>query len=149
MPKILVTILEIIAAVGVFMMIIALIYLGYHKAENVTSKGYKKLDTLETQLDESDYTKYDGAIVSGSDVIAAIKYFMNGDPVCVTVVARNTYSYCYTDTSLTTPSTESISMAQQRDNDHYINPNGKFLGEVIRDPADNSIVGITFTIQTK
>lgn len=149
MPAIVRKGLELVAIVALIMGLISIAFLAFNKAENVSSKGMKKMDTIETQLDESDFTKYDGAIVSGSDVVAAVKYFLNGEPICITVVARNTYSYCYTDTSLTTPSTESISMAMQRDNDHYINPNGKFLGEVIRDPSDNSIVGITFTIQTK
>lgn len=147
MPAIVRKFLELAATIVLILALIALVFLVYNKATNIADKGTKKMDNMEIQLDESDYTKYDGAIVSGSDVIAAIKYFQNSDPICITVVARGTYSYLYTDTSLQTESTENIAYATQRNDDHYINPNGKFLGEVIRDSSDNSIVGLTFTIQ--
>lgn len=138
--------LEIAAIVVVCLSVIGIIFTSLGKTTVFTDKAGAKMDSMITVMDESDYVNFDGTIVSGSDVIAAIKKFQN-DEICITVTARGTYSYVYTDTSLSTPSTENISNTSKKSDDHFINPNGKFLGAVVR-ADDGSIVGITFTIQT-
>lgn len=107
------------------------------------------MDNMTILMDESDYTKYDGAQVKGADVIAAVKYFQDGEPVCINVqTATGNAIFCYTDESLTTKSEESIANCQRKGSANYINPNAKYIGKVERNETDNTIWGITFTFDT-
>lgn len=125
--------------------LLSLLFIGLNKATGFTDKVFAKMDTMSVTVEESEYTKYEGTIVSGSEVIAAIKYFQNGmDPICIEAMGK---TYVYTDETLQTPSTENVANASRKGADGYINPNAKFLGELTRDSTDNSIRKITFTIQ--
>lgn len=112
-------------------------------------KATDKVSDMGVTLDESDITQYEGAVVSGTQVVAVIKNLENED-VCVEVVnGRTTGTYIYTDESMTTRSELNVANAQQKTSEYYINPNGKFLGSVIRDEATGgTITKLVFTIQT-
>lgn len=137
--------LEIAGIVVITLGLISILFIGLNKATGFADKMFAKMDAMSVTVDESDFTKYDGTLVSGADVIAAIKYFQNGmEPICIEVMGK---TYIYTDETLQTPSDENINNASRKGAEGYINPNAKFLGEVSRDATDNSIRKITFTIQ--
>ncbi len=124
-----------------------LCFLGYSKSEGFANKAFGKIDNMSNMVEESDYTKYDGAIISGTEVIAAIKYFSVDEAICIEVNnGSTTTNYVCEDETLTTPATAKVSDAQNRNKlDKYINPNGKFLGELVRDSGSNLVVAIKFS----
>ncbi|MEE1255638.1 MAG: hypothetical protein UHN47_03885 [Lachnospiraceae bacterium] len=125
----------------------SLVFLGTDKGQEFAGKIFGRMDSYSVILDESDYTKYEGALVSGSDVIAAIKYFDNSnEPICVEI-AHTGICYVYTDETLQTESTANIANASRKNSPEYINPNAKYLGSLVRDTTDNSIRKLVFTIQ--
>lgn len=147
--KFIVNFFEIVIGVVIFALLASLVFNLLTKATNVADAGGKKMDNMTILMDESDYTKYDGAQVKGADVIAAVKYFQDGEPVCINVqTATGNAIFCYTDESLTTKSEESIANCQRKGSANYINPNAKYIGKVERNETDNTIWGITFTFDT-
>ena len=146
--------IKIAAIVVVTLSVVSLIFVGLNKATGFADKMFAKMDNMSATLEESDYTKYDGTICSGADVIAAVKYLQNGDPICLTVAtAGGDVVFGYTDSSLSTPvssdaSSTNLANCQRKGSTTYINPNAKYIGKVERNETDNSIWGITFTFYT-
>lgn len=135
----------IVVAVAIILGSAALI--GANKTTSITDKANKKSDEMSLMIDEYDYSKYDGATVSGSDVIAAIKQFQSADAEICVEVTHTGICYVYTDETLTTKSTANIANAQRKGTAEYINPHAKFLGSIERDSTDNSIRKLIFDIQ--
>ena len=90
---------------------------------------------------------YDGIHVSGSEVVNVINKFKNDD-LCVQVDTKKggLVSYGYTDTTLSIKSHHTIKETQNLKGAYYVNPNGLFQGEVLRDD-NNVIVGLLFRQQ--
>lgn len=131
----------------VTLILLGVLFAGLNKATGFTDKVFGKMDNYSVMIDESDYTKYEGALVSGSDVIAAIKSFQNSnEPICVEITHTGV-SYIYTDETLQTESTANIANASRKNSSEYINPNANYLGSLVRDSTDNSIRKIVFDIQ--
>lgn len=122
---------------------------GANKSTAIAEKGYKKQDEMSLMIDEYDYSKFDGATVSGTDVIAAIKQFQSADAEICVEVTHTGICYVYTDETLTTKSTANIANAQRKGTAEYINPHAKFLGSIVRDATDNSIRKLVFDIQSQ
>ena len=145
---------HIIGQVVVALFIVAAIFSVWAIASHFISKGSTKLTNISTTMDESQYTDYDGATVSGTQVISAIKQF-GQEQICITVNnGHSTTPYVYADISLSTPSTNMISAAENKVNlsTVYINPNSHYLGKITRDSTDpihGTIIGLDFTIQAK
>lgn len=146
--------IKIAAIVVVTLSLVSLIFVGLNKATGFADKMFAKMDTMSTTLEESDYTKYDGTICTGADVIAAVKYLQNGEPICITVATvGGDVVFGYTDSSLSTKvssdaNASNLANCQRKGSSTYINPNAKYLGKVERNETDNSIWGITFTFYT-
>ena len=154
MPDSLREFLKIAAIVVVTLSVISLVFVGLNKATGFADKMFAKMDTMSVSLEEGDYTKYDGVICSGADVIAAVKYLQNGEPIWITVAtAGGNVVFGYTDSSLSTPvssdaNSANLANCQRKGSSTYINPNAKYIGKVERNETDNSIWGITFTFYT-
>ncbi len=146
------TMIRTIGSIVIGLFIVGAIFGIWNIAQGFITKGGNKLTQISTTMDESDYTKYDGAIVTGTEVVAAIKYFDQAE-VCISVNnGHTTTTYVYDSVDLTTRSTNNVSAAQNKINVStvYINPNSKYLGKVVRDAADpthGTIVGLEFQIQ--
>lgn len=147
--------IKITVTVVVTLGIAALIFVGLRKTQGFTDKMYNKMDNMSVSMEESDYTKYDGAIVTGADVIAAVKYFQSGDPLCITVATSGgNVVFGYTDETLQTPVSDdqgaaNLANCQRKGSVNYINPSAKYQGKVERNETDNTIWGITFTFAPK
>lgn len=143
--------LSIAAITTITLLLIGIAYTFYHKTSATVDTAEKKLDSMNIMMEESDYTKFDGAIISGSDVIAAVKYFQNGDPLCIKVAtAGGDVTFGYTDSTLSTPvgtaeTSNILANCQKRGSANYINPTAHYQGKVERNETDNTIWGITFT----
>lgn len=147
------TMIHTIGNVVIALLIVGAIFSLWGIASGFITRGGNKLSSISTQMDESDYMQYNGAVVTGTQVVAAIKYFENQE-VCIEVNnGHSTTVYIYDDETLTSrANVRAVADAQNKQiQDVYINPNSKYLGEVIRDAADpvnGTIVKISFALQT-
>lgn len=136
-----------IASLVLTLLVIVLGFTVYRSTKGGADSTVTDLNNTTTTFSESRYTDYDGVEVSGSTVQSVVNTYAN-DEICITVVTLkpNTTSYNYTDTTLATKATVKNTSCQNKSNANYINPSGKFLGEVERD-ATGTIVGLKFTQQ--
>lgn len=138
--------------VFISLFIIAAVFALVSAAVLMIRQGTDDLVSTGTTIDESRYTDYDGALVTGTQVVSAIKYFAN-DEICITVNnGHATTSYIYDSTDLTSnTNVGQIAAAQTKSNiNAYINPSSKYVGEIVRDAAGGTkgtIVGINFNVQ--
>lgn len=127
------------------------ISLGFYiarEAKNTASGGANEINRLNTEFSESDKTIYDGAIISGSEVISAIKKMKKQNVgVCVKTNQSNNY-YCFIfdeDTgTLGEKSNSEYKMSTKSDSSEYINPYASFEGKIVRDSND-VITGLIFS----
>lgn len=147
MAAILRKVIEIGATVVIVLGLVAILFIGLNKSRDFSDVAFNKMDAMSVMAEEYDYTRYDGTTVSGGDVVSALKYFAGqvNNPICVTVNnGVTTKAYIYTDSSLSTPSTESIgNTSKKRMRDYYISPSTYYEGTVVRD-AQGVIVEIDF-----
>lgn len=124
--------------------------LGFYisrEAKDTASKGAGDISSLNSEFSDSSKTIYDGMNVSGNEVVNAIKKFENDTVGIKVVTGKGTacYGNVVSDSGeVTQGSVSTLASARDSANKNYINPNGKFLGKVIRD-SNNTIVGISFT----
>lgn len=139
--------LTIIGVVVAALILLGVLLTAVYRSRDFADTANDRLADMTIAAEESDYTKYDGAIVSGSDVVSAIKYFDGVADVCVTVTtSKGTYNYIYTGSDLQTRSDLSVANTRNKTSTYYINPSSKFLGSVVRD-SDGTITNIIFVVQ--
>lgn len=139
--------LTIIGVAVAALILVGILLTAVYRSRDFSETANDKLANMTVAAEESDYTKYDGAIVSGSDVVSAIKYFDGVADVCVTVTtSKGSYNYIYTGPDLQTRSDLSVANARNKTSEYYINPGSKFLGSVVRD-SDGTITNIVFAVQ--
>jgi hypothetical protein len=141
-------IIEIIIVAAIALVLATVAIAGMRSSKQSAEGTIQKAENISVMLSEDDFTKYDGAEVKGSDVIACISYFEGiGEPICIEVTHTGV-NYIYTDESLTTVSTASLANARKKTSSEYINPNANFIGSIVRDSTDNSVRAIVFDIET-
>ena len=157
----------------------AFIFTTVQSQKEAGNSAINKVDTMNATLDESTYTQYDGATVTGSQVLAAIKLMKtNGVAVVVdngngVVEYLNDLTGCtaaadtpmaaggYTlakDTLANADATgdkggsgtysDIMKLAKDKTKTaNYITPSANFVGSIVRDSKNASIIGVVFTIQ--
>lgn len=132
------------AGISITCLVISLGFYTAREARNISAITTEKLSVLATQLQESDFTLYDGLEVTGSDVINFIKQHL-----CSYSETEISPIYVYVKTNLTDKAyINGSELDKIRDYTHeqYINPLGKFKGTVARDEND-VIQGVLFIAQ--
>lgn len=130
-------------------LVLGLIIFIVKTASGGISIGAERLGKINVELSESDKTMYDGLPAAGSEVINAINKFKNDKLGIIVETNKSTTQYIYalslsgTTATLGSNISSSVKEAQDIKNSAYINPNGQFQGEVLRD-ANDAIVGIRF-----
>ena len=125
--------------------------LGFYiarEAKDTASAGAGEISSLNSEFSENDKTIYDGMTVSGNEVLNAIRKF-DGDSISIKVITNKSTSYYINkldtnDSNLGEKSDLKVANAKNAGSTYYINPNGRFDGEVLRD-GNNTIIGIKFT----
>ncbi|MBS5934473.1 MAG: hypothetical protein KIC94_16550 [Clostridiales bacterium] len=127
------------------------ISLGFYisrEARDTAASGAGQISKLNAEFNESDKVMYDGLSVSGSEVVNVINKFKNGDiAIQVNTKKCSTYYDNVLDdkqTEIIGTSSASVKSAQNSQSNVYINPNGQFLGSIIRD-VNYTIIGIIFS----
>jgi hypothetical protein len=129
------------AGIAITCMVISLAYYASGEAKNIASNSNAKLTEFSKELNESDLTTYDGLEVTGSDVVNFIKKKLDG--ISSSEIAEQ---YIYVKTSKSENTFNNVSDISNINNFthlQYINPLGKFVGEIVRD-SNEVIRGIRF-----
>ncbi|WP_343208976.1 hypothetical protein [Anaerolentibacter hominis] len=127
--------------------VISLGFFIAREARDTASSGTGQISKLNAEFNESDKLIYDGMTVSGSEVVNAINKFKNEEIGVKVTTHKSTVHYIRTlgqdNQTISGKSSASVKDAQAVANEHYINPNARFLGEVLRDKND-TIIGLFF-----
>lgn len=130
-----------------------IISLGFYiarEASDTASSGTRQISELQEEFTDASKTMYDNTEVSGSEVINVIRKFSDEMLGIKVQTKKNTsyYNYQFSDAdgSLGQRAATDYKTAQVATNTNYINPAGRFLGNVIRD-ANGTITGLFFQQQ--
>ncbi len=116
------------------------------EAKSASVKATGQINEITSELDEPAKVMYDGAVVSGREVLEVIEKYYN-DPTDAMLIKVATLEAPETYTSYGTVGEEKKNYTQTKQNQtDYINPAGKFLGKVDRNDS-KTITGITFIQQ--
>ena len=135
-----------IGALVLAALIISVGFYVYNNQKEASDAVLAQTNAMTTQLQESQWTQYEGSTVTGSEVFAVIKRMKDLD----TFVSVDGKYYIYTDNTLTTPQTQAewdaaLKAAKKRGSESYIVPSKKYYGKVVRDENTTAILGIAFT----
>lgn len=152
-------------AAGIFLtiMLITIVVIITISSQDAAKQGQTKMAAITTQLSDTEYNTYNNTVLSGSQVLNAIRQYVNQDEFGIQVITGKQY---YQDTStsgtfygqqfnldargvvtsLDTTKRTSLYYAELQSNIQYINPSGKFISSIVRDD-NNMIRGIKFEQQ--
>ncbi len=127
--------------------VITLAFYISREAKQTASNGAQEINKLNTEFAESDKVIYDNAIVSGSEVVNAIRK-MSGEKVGVAVETSASskpvyYGYEFDISSGKLGEKGEGYVSSEEGSESYINPYASFKGTVVRDSND-VITGIRF-----
>lgn len=106
--------------------IVGLGFMMAREAKQIGNYMVEELHQYRVAIEEQDYTKYDGAIVYGNDVVNLMKKEFSGNTgsVHITVESKGKiYTY---------EKEEDLGLVQNPENGHYIAPMEEYIGEVVR-----------------
>lgn len=130
---------EIATELFIFCTIVAIAIVLLMKGVDLSNKYKDKIAQEDEKITESAYTKYNGIIVSGADVINAIRNNKNSVKVEVARIIEE-------DGEVQEKAEYDASFVNLPQNDNYINPNAQFYGEIERN-KNGAISNLVFTQQ--
>ena len=153
---------EILVIIGSVVVALLLVMWGISTWRTSKSTGDKvqgEISNLGVMINEEQFTDIEGKNVSGNEVVSDIRSWKN-NALCVKVVTKTQASGTYynfknynASTGLrsnqkrtTQENSTLISDATNSLKPNYINPNGQFLTEVVRD-NNQTIIAVVFTQQ--
>lgn len=149
--------LEGAAIIGVAALLIITLWAMFKPANDKLSKQAEKTFEVISEIENEEFTRYQDADVSGSEVLNLIKRYDGGNVgIIITIATGNTSTstcYCkglscsngvasYSDGVTLGTVTDAKDVTKPT---KYINPTKKFTGEVLKDAAGN-IIGLHFTL---
>lgn len=144
-------------AAGIFLtiMLITIVVIITISSQDAAKQGQTKMAAITTQLSDTEYQTYSNTTLSGSQVLNAVRQYMNQEQFGVQVITgkqRGTKGNFYgnefvLDGTLVSQvldgKNDYLSSAEDQSSDLYINPSGKFKSSIVRD-KNNMIRGIIF-----
>lgn len=140
------------AGVVITLIVVSIGFLLMRSGQSTAQNAISKLDQMNAEMSESQYTMYEGVENRGSEVVNVLNKFKDeyiGIQVKTKKLPSGTW-YIHTVTvtsnvgSVGAKSTNQISNTMDEASTEYINPNGKFLGELVRD-ENGTVVAMVFT----
>ncbi|WP_413407256.1 ABC transporter permease [Paenibacillus amylolyticus] len=147
-------------AAGIFLtiMLITIVVIITISSQDAAKQGQTKMAAITTQLSDTEYQTYSNTTLSGSQVLNAVRQYMNQEQFGVQVITGkqrlsgdadkrkgvfygNTFD-AYGEVSEKSKN-NSLTNAEKQSEDAYINPSGKFKSSIVRD-KNNMIRGIIF-----
>ena len=127
--------------------VISLGFFIAREAKDTASNGANQINKLNSEFVESDKVIYDGATVSGSEVINVIKKFKNEKLgiLVKTNKSKTYYGYSFDENDGDIIGQVNSKNIDPTDSDsvNYVNPYVNFVGRIIRD-KNEVITGIVF-----
>lgn len=142
------------AGVVITMIVVSIGFMLMRSGQRTAQNAIGRLDQINSEMAESQYTMYDGMETSGNEVVNVLNKFKDeyiGIQVRTKKNSGGTW-YIYDVTvsnnvgSIGSKSTNSISNTIDEKHTQYINPNGTFIGSLIRD-ENGTVVALVFTQQ--
>lgn len=142
------------AGVVITMIVVSIGFLLMRSGQSTTQTAIGKLSQINTEMSESQYTMYDGMENRGNEVVNILKKFKDehiGIQIKTNKIPSGTW-YIHNVTiannvgTIMSESTNKITDTMDETHNQYINPNGKFLGELVRD-ENGTVVALVFTQQ--
>ncbi len=141
------------AGVVITLIVVSIGFMLMRSGQNTALATIGKLDQLNVDMTESQYTMYDGLEVSGSEVVNIIRKFENEYIGVKVITKKDTSGKWYINNvniaskKINEGGTKSeVSEAIDETKENYVNPNGVFKGKLYRD-ENATIVGLVFTQQ--
>ena len=127
--------------------VISLGFFIAREAKDTASNGANQINKLNAEFVESDKVIYDGATVSGSEVVNVIKKFKNEKLgiLVKTNKSKTYYGYSFDENDGDIIGQVNSKNIDPTDSDsvNYVNPYVNFVGRIIRD-KNEVITGIVF-----
>lgn len=140
--------LTLAAGIIITCIIISLGFYVAREARDTAANGTGQINKLQAEFADTSKTMYDGTEVSGSEVLNVIrKYSDETFGILVHTNKQSTYYHYQFDVStgqLGKIVNNSYKSAQDIGNSCYINPTGRFEGNVVKD-ANGTIIGLVFS----
>lgn len=140
------------AGVVITLIVVSIGFLLMRSGQDTAQNAINQLGGINKEMSESQYTNYDGLEVRGSEVVNVLKRFKDEYIGIQVITKKDTAGTWYIheldangniDSTLSTPN---ISIAMDESGKQYINPNGIFIGSLLRDDND-TITALIFTQQ--
>ncbi|MFB5678800.1 ABC transporter permease [Paenibacillus terreus] len=128
-----------LGASGLFLAI-ALITLSvtlFGTAQEGAKQAQTEFSSIQTELSGQSYAGYDNTIVTGSQVVNAIRKFGNKETFTIKVTTKK-------NTGGTTYTKGSVGGTTDVTSNEYVNPSGQFKSVIVRD-VNNVVTGIEFS----
>lgn len=127
--------------------VISLGFFIAREAKDTASNGANQINKLNSEFVESDKVIYDGATVSGSEVVNVIKKFKNEKLGILVKTNKSETFYGYEfdedDGDILKEVNSNHNDATDSDSVKYVNPYVNFVGRIVRD-KNEVITGIVF-----
>jgi maltose-binding protein MalE len=142
------------AGVVITLIVVSIGFILMRSGQTTALAAIGKLDQLNVDMTESQYTMYNNMEISGSEVINVIRKFEDEYIGVKVETKKHTVGVWYINTvnvtgdvgKITGAATDDISVAIDEKSSKYVNPNGVFLGKLVRD-ENGTIVALVFTQQ--
>jgi len=147
-------------AAGIFLtiMLITIVVIITISSQDAAKQGQMKMASITTQLSDTEFNTYNNTTLSGSQVLNAIRQYMNLEQfgIYVKTGKQDADKGVYYGNSLTLDGslvTEvspgktgagRLDYAEDQKRPDYINPSGQFKSSIVRD-QNNMIRGVVFT----
>ncbi|MCP1186570.1 ABC transporter permease [Paenibacillus sp. 1781tsa1] len=152
-------------AAGIFLtiMLITIVVIITISSQDAAKQGQTKMAAITTQLSDTEYQTYSNTVLSGSQVLNAVRQYMNQEQFGIQVITGkqraggDTVGNYYGNTFgvengiVSTMNNDqdkrtSLVNAEDQASAQYINPSGKFISSIVRD-GNNMIRAIKFVQQ--
>lgn len=130
-------------------LIVSVGFFIYNNQKETSNAVVEQTNRINVQLQEAEWTQYEGMEVTGSEIINVIKRMKDSG----TYVEVNGYKFCADDAGNNKTNDEfskDLAAAKRRSaasegSATYINPSTLYIGSVVREEESDAIVGIVFT----
>lgn len=145
--------LKIGAVIVIVLVLITLGFLLMRNGQDTAKIGISKIQQINGDIKESDIKMYDNMTVTGSEVENVLQKYQSSSYGVKVITGKDTTGVWYVNTvdesnsnALGSASTAAIANTMVETNAKYINPNGNFVGTVLRD-KNGTVTGVIFTQQ--
>lgn len=139
------------ASVAITMIIVSIGFFILRQGQGIAVESAGAMGKMRSELSDADKTMYDGVPVSGSNVVNALRKYKDDYIGIYVKTGKNGGKWYIKNVSesggvgnISGDSSNDISDTFDETSDDYVNPNGQFDSQLLRD-ANGTIVAIKFT----